>query len=239
MDENKFQAVLKTNESLANAIRRSINKIPILAIEDVEIHRNDSALYDENLAHRLGLIPLKSNRKLDEIKEGDKITTKNQIQITLKAKGPKTVYSEELKGDVEMLYEKMPLIILDKNQEVELIAFAQLGEGERHAKFSPGLTYYRNINEIKIKNEKDVQEIEEKLKGKIVKEGKLNSKESYSCVEDEDYLESIFGDKLEITPSDKIAFFIESWGQLKPKEIFNEAVKKLNQDLKNLIKKIK
>jgi len=33
-------------ESLANALRRSIDEIPILAVDEVEIHKNDSVLYD-------------------------------------------------------------------------------------------------------------------------------------------------------------------------------------------------
>ena len=32
--------ILKTNESLANAIRRSVNHIPIIAVDNVEIYKN-------------------------------------------------------------------------------------------------------------------------------------------------------------------------------------------------------
>ena len=46
--------------SLLNALRRSVNEIPILAIDSLEISKNDSALYDEIIAHRVGLIPLKN-----------------------------------------------------------------------------------------------------------------------------------------------------------------------------------
>ncbi len=50
---------------LANALRRSVDEIPVLAINEVDIYKNDSALYDEIIAHRLGLIVLK-NQKLKE-----------------------------------------------------------------------------------------------------------------------------------------------------------------------------
>ena len=62
--------------SLANAIRRSVNEVPILAIDEVDIYKNDSALYDQILAHRFGLIPLK-NQKLAEGKS---------VNLKLKAK---------------------------------------------------------------------------------------------------------------------------------------------------------
>ena len=45
-----------------NAIRRTaMANVPKIAIEDVNIIRNDSAMFNEVLAHRLGLTPLVSD----------------------------------------------------------------------------------------------------------------------------------------------------------------------------------
>ena len=55
--------------SLANAIRRSVLEIPIMAIDNVEISKNDSALYDEIIAHRLGLIPIKTSKTIKQTGE--------------------------------------------------------------------------------------------------------------------------------------------------------------------------
>ena len=47
---------------MLNALRRIIlREIPTMAIDEVIILKNDSPLYDEILAHRLGLIPLKTD----------------------------------------------------------------------------------------------------------------------------------------------------------------------------------
>ena len=61
----------------ANALRRvCLNGVPVFAIDTVDIIENTSVLPDEGLAHRLGLIPLKTdldsmNHKCDCQSESD------------------------------------------------------------------------------------------------------------------------------------------------------------------------
>src|SRR5207244_11617852 len=50
------------DRSYANAVRRfCISEVPSMAIDDVVILENSSVLYDEILAHRLGMIPIKTD----------------------------------------------------------------------------------------------------------------------------------------------------------------------------------
>ena len=66
--ENQITFTAEIDESLANAIRRYLNKIPIIAVDEVEISKNDSPLYDETIAHRIGLIPIKMEKAISEKK---------------------------------------------------------------------------------------------------------------------------------------------------------------------------
>src|SRR3989344_4783724 len=94
----KIVLKIEANETLANAIRRSVSEIPTLAVDEVEIYKNDSALYDEMVAHRIGLIPLKTEKGM---------SSKTKIELKLVKTGPCTVYSGDLDGNAEVVYDKI------------------------------------------------------------------------------------------------------------------------------------
>ncbi len=90
-NEEKVSFVTDMSETLANAIRRSVLEIPILAIDEVEFFKNDSALYDEILAHRLGLIPLVTEKTFTEREKCSckgKGCSKCSVDLKIKIKGP-------------------------------------------------------------------------------------------------------------------------------------------------------
>ena len=151
------------------------------------------------------------------------------------------VYSDDIKGDVEVIYKKMPITLLEKGQELELIGFVRLGKGIEHAKFSPGLVYYRHISKITVKNAEKARGFIDKIKKSISTSVKSNIKSGDVLLskEDADYLETLNHDgAVEIGLGEEIIFNIESWGQINAEEIFNQAVKSLDKNLKEVLKAV-
>ena len=90
-EQNKLSFILKdSNPIFANTLRRlMIDEVPAMAIEDVEFVKNNSILYDEIIAHRLGLVPLKTDLKSynlpDKCKCEGKGCNRCQLKLVLKA----------------------------------------------------------------------------------------------------------------------------------------------------------
>lgn len=224
--QEKLIIRMDANESLANALRRSILEIPCMAIDEVEIFKNDSALYDEILAHRIGLIPIKTENNMNE---------KTKIEFKLSKKGPGTVYSEDLKGTGEIVYSKIPITILKENHKLELVATAILGNGLEHDKHTPGLCHYRHI--LEIKSSPDVDKIIQNTKS-IIKPEKKGS--AWNCDLPEAVVDDILKiDKDAVKDTEEILFFIESFGQMPAKDILTNAIKTLEKNLDEFEKQIK
>jgi DNA-directed RNA polymerase alpha subunit len=138
--DSEIQLVVEgASEALMNLIRRSVSfEVPTFAVEEVYFKENTAALYDEILAHRIGLVPLKVDKGIFGMKDP-------KVELTLIAEGPKEVTAADLnvsgKG-VEVLYPNTPLTKISKNQRVELRAVAIPGTGKDHVKWSAGHAYY-------------------------------------------------------------------------------------------------
>lgn len=217
---------MESNESLANAIRRSISEVPTLAIEDVEIYKNDSAIYDEMLAHRLGLVPLKTEKSMN---------AKTKIEFKLSKVGPGIVYASDLKGAASVVEGKIPVTLLREGHKIEIIATAVLGKGIDHAKFIPALCYYRHISEVS--SGKEIDAIIQKSKGLIPAE-KKGSK--WICDLNEAEMDEIKKiDEKAIKDTPELIFVVESFGQMDAKDIFTSAINALESNLTEFEKAVK
>lgn len=144
-DEQRISIKLKGIPlQYANALRRiCLNGVPVFAIDTVDIVENTSVLADEGLAHRLGLIPLKTDlsefKDLADIKTDD---STNRVMLTLdsgETNETRTVLSSELTSEdnfVKPISEKIPIVELAPGQRIKIEAYARLGRGLEHAKWN-------------------------------------------------------------------------------------------------------
>ena len=132
----------------ANALRRvCLNGVPVFAVDTVDIIENTSVLPDEGLAHRLGLIPLKTD--LSRFNEPSKCDCQSEsgcsnckILLVLdsgEAEQTRAVLSSELSSEddtVKPVSEKIPIVQLAPGQKIKIECYARLGRGTEHAKWN-------------------------------------------------------------------------------------------------------
>jgi len=149
MDDTSARFCLSgPSQAFANAFRRAmIGEVPTLAIEDVRIYDNTSALFDEMLAHRLGLIPIVTEQGTyfpqDECSCGGTGCDRCGVSFTLSVEGPGIVYSRDLiPQDPRAVpaVDTIPIVKLAKDQKGVLEARAVLNRGRVHAKWQPTTT---------------------------------------------------------------------------------------------------
>ena len=233
------------SQAFANAFRRAmIGEVPTLAIEDVRIYDNTSALFDEMLAHRLGLIPIKTD--LSSYSTQEKCMCDGAgcpgctVTYTLSAEGPRMVSSSDLiPADPKAVpvYDNVPIVKLIKGQKLVLEAKAILNTGREHAKWQPTLVCgYKNHPVVSISEACDacgmcVEECPRQVlavRGKKVEvvNGKLPDCSMCRLCE-RACLASGIGDEPAIRVSaeaDRYIFVVESDGSLPVKEIMNRAL---------------
>ena len=128
-------------EQLANRFRSILTSdIESYAIETVQIWINDSFYYDEILAHRLGLIPiieLPSPNQESPLVE----TPDDQIAYAIDVEAgskPYRVMSSDLQSSdpTKILFPNLTVVLLLPGQRLKLLAKAEKGTGQKHAKWS-------------------------------------------------------------------------------------------------------
>jgi DNA-directed RNA polymerase subunit D len=259
-DETNLRLIIRdVDVPLMNALRRiALAEVPSMAIDEVVMIENSAILQDEIIAHRLGLIPLKTD--LDTYNLPEECQCKSEfgcslcrVTLTLDTEakeGTRTVYSGELVSEnpsIVPVSDKVPVIKLAQGQKLKLEAYARLGKGKDHAKWQPvsvcAYKYYPKI-EVTSKNCEACAKCVDICPKKVLtmKENKVDVRDLLAC--------NICMDCVEACPQEpkgikveweKNAFImnIESTGVLPPERILREATKILDKQLKEFEEQVK
>ncbi len=238
-----------SNPQFVNALRRiTISEIPILAIDYVDFSVNNSVLYNEIIAHRLGLIPLVFNPKdfhFKEEHEKGKTCSMCEVVFAINKKGPTIIYSKDMKSsnpDVKPLYDNIPIVELFDDQRLKLEASAFLGLGLKHSRYQAANSFYRYYPSVRTNGK--ISNIDEVIKSCPKNALKFENnkfsvnldcdlcKQCLKIAKPKGVLE-IVGDNT------KFIFNVESVSGLKPEDIVLHAVNILKKKVKEFNRETK
>jgi DNA-directed RNA polymerase subunit D len=241
-----------------NALRRQvISEVPCMAIDEIVIIENSSVLQDEIIAHRLGLIPLKTDLGSYNLPEECPCKSEfgcNLCRVTfaldVEAKGgPRTIYSGDMVSEnpsIAPVSDKIPILKLAKEQKVKLEAYARLGKGKNHAKWQPvSMCTYKYYPKIEISKKCDAcgKCVDLCPKKVLVKTGnKIEVRDLIACTLCQDCVEACPQNPpvIEVSEEENVFIFnLESTNALPPERIMTEAIKILDKQLKELESQIK
>lgn len=246
----KVVFVLKeVTAAYANTLRRLvINDVPTMAIEDVTFLKNDSVLYDEIIAHRLGLVVLKTD--LESYNMMSVCSCKGagcaqcQLKLTIDVEGPRTVYAEDIISSDPAVVPVFPKTVITKlieGQNLKCEATAILGTGKEHVKWGSGLVWYNHEPVIKVNNKSDnFAAVKNKFPPQIFNEkgeieaAKINSPQLIdACADvDEDVVSITF-------VKDSFTITVEAFGSLSPKKMLTQAIDVFDKQLDGFAKLVK
>ena len=258
-DKNMRLLIREVDVPFMNALRRIvIAEVPCMAIDEVVIIESSSILQDEIIAHRLGLIPLKTD--LDGYNLPEECPCKSEfgcnlcrVTLTLDAEareGTRTVYSSELTSEnpeIIPVSEKIPIIKLSKGQKLRLEAYARLGIGKIHAKWQPvSMCTYKFFPKIEVSSKscdacgKCVEICPRKVLSKT--DNKIEVRDLMACTLCQDCFNACPQNPPAIEVNweeDTFIFSLESTGALSTEKIMKEAIKILDEQLKQFESQIK
>ncbi|HJU13800.1 MAG TPA: DNA-directed RNA polymerase subunit D [Candidatus Nitrosotalea sp.] len=151
LEESENRIVVKLKGiplQYANALRRiCLSGIPTFAVDDVVIIENSSVLADEGVAHRLAMVPLRTDlTRFVEPSACDCHSelgcSKCRVLLMLDSGNSdttRTVTSQDLSSEDEVVKPvnpNIPIVALAPGQKLKVEAYARLGRGSEHAKWN-------------------------------------------------------------------------------------------------------
>jgi DNA-directed RNA polymerase subunit D len=224
VDEREARFLVRgITPAFANGIRRAmVADVPTLSIDTVRVIENSSVMFDEQIGHRLGMVPLSAPP--DEFEVGESVT------LGLDVSGPETAYSGDLQSAdsmVEPAEQNVPIIDLKEDQRLEVEAEAVLDSGKTHAKHQGGVAVgYRHLQHVEVAGDADEFADEEPniLRGVIEDEGELVPTEEFGS----DLTNRYPGKELDVTDvPNAFVFHVETDGSMSVEELVLAAVDSL------------
>jgi DNA-directed RNA polymerase subunit D len=185
-------AIEASTPAFSNALRRiMISEVPTMAVEFVDFEVNNSGLFDEVLAHRIGLVPLTFDKKIYNMKSECKCKGKGcsqcEVVLVIDKQGPCIVNAGDMKStaeDVKPWDPEIPLVELLDGQSLKFEATAQLGTGKEHIKWQASVAGYITKPVVRVNAEKADARIVEVCPTKVFekRDGRVKVAHEERCI---------------------------------------------------------
>ena len=144
-DADSIEILLyETNPSLANSFRRALlSEVPVMAVDEVIFYMNTTEFPDEYIAHRLAMIPIKTDLSSYRLGDGKVVT----LRVDKRAeKDGEVVYSGDLESSDPAIVPanpNIPIVVMQEGAVLRLEAIVRMGKGKWHSKWQAvsGLGY--------------------------------------------------------------------------------------------------
>ena len=252
------------NYSFVNSVRRSlVSMVPCLAIHEIDFHMGSlgsyvdeesgeereyesiSAMFNEIISHRIGMLPIPTDKKTIEA-FGNSINDDSKqpdIMYSLHKQGPCTVYSGDLEpvssdSSLTIPEAKVPIVKLGEGQAILVYAKAKMGNAGKHTKWqcavaprfyqAPTLTVASGKGSKTVLDTVGKSKFKKKGKGHII-EDPIEAHEALNI------LEKLWNDEdaqaaMEVsTKNDHFVFEFETNGAMKAKLALEQALKALDR----------
>ncbi|MDR0508927.1 MAG: DNA-directed RNA polymerase subunit D [Candidatus Methanoplasma sp.] len=257
MGETKGVFILRNSSpAMANALRRTmLTDIPKMAIDKVEFHlgpimvddkeyESVTPLFDEIVAHRLGMIPVPTDYELFTFQKdcvcGGEGCPSCMIMYSLNKIGPCTVLSGDMmplgNPDLAVKDQFIPIAELTGGQAVLIYATAVMGVAKDHAKWQAAFGVgYKYLPKVSV-DEKKAGEPDTLKCAKIcakhvfeIKSGKLKVKDPLNCAMCRE-CETVSRGAVTVGADDTNFYFkYETDGSLTAKQVLDKATEILSK----------
>jgi DNA-directed RNA polymerase subunit D len=260
MADTKAKFILKdSTPAMANALRRTmLSDIPKMAIDSVDFllgsidvdgkgYESTTPLFNEIIAHRLGLVPVPTD--LDLFTFQDKCTCGGvgcpscRVMYSIKKNGPCTVTSGDMipvgGPELKVKDENIPIVELADGQSVMIYANAVMGTARKHVKWQvANAVGYKYLPVISVEkgNDGNAEAIAKACPKSVfdVEGGKLVAKRPLDCSLCMTCVENFPNGPVSIKGDDtNFVFTFETDGSLTAQKVLDKAAEILSQEFKD------
>ncbi|HOV82605.1 MAG TPA: DNA-directed RNA polymerase subunit D [Methanothrix sp.] len=253
LEEDRIGFLLSgVTAAFANGIRRAcMSEVPVLAIDEISLYDNTSVLFDEQIALRLGEVPIKAE-SLDVFSLPEECACGGtgcpgcRVDFMLSAEGPGTVYSRDIQftdPGVRPAFDKIPLVVLGEGEKVVIEGYAAKHVGKEHSKWQAGtLCGYKNLPAIEVSEACDgcgrcVEACPRSIL--VIEGGRAKATNTLECSLCKLCIDACEPGAISVTPiKDCFVLSIESAGNLPARELVARAAEEIMKRAKELDTKL-